>query len=186
MLTGADGNSFPVNAAELTASVSFFSENSAEFALASLSEKGVNMLLLRIELSKIAAQPGLFDEAILARLREVLKSAEKKRIGVVLSIDAENPVAASELFISAAEHTARRVKDCAGLVGFAVPRGASAEFLSELGARFEKKHPTLLFFLPPQEKSKEAQMGRTAGDCHAPFVSPEFWPEAWLWEKRKA
>lgn len=175
-LIDAGGNALSVAPAQMrVGDLSAFSEDD----IAALSAEGINLALLRIALDTIAPAPDSFNEAALARLREILKAAEEKRIGAVLSIEPAN-----ELFISAAEHAARRLKDCAALIGFAVPEGADREFLSELAARFEKKHPTLLFFVSPQAKSAaeqpKLQSGESKATCPAPFVSSEFWPQAWL------
>lgn len=176
-LIDAGGNALSVAPAQMrVGDLSAFSEDD----IAALSAEGINLALLRIGLDTIAPAPDSFNEAALARLREILKAAEEKRIGAVLSIEP----AANGLFISAAEHAARRLKDCAALIGFAVSEGAGREFLSELATRFEKKHPTLLFFVSPQAKSAaeqpKPQSSESKATCPAPFVSSEFWPQAWL------
>ena len=187
ILAGAGGKEFPAVPAQMR--LEDFSAGVAEANIATLAAEGANLILLRLNLSQIALKPASFNEAALSRLREILKTAEERSAGAVLSIederDAASPSAQADL-ISAAEHTARRLKDCASLIGFAVPEGAGQEFLLELEARFEKKHPTLLFFVPPQA-TKEAEGGEKDSvekqACRPPFVSPMLWPRAWALEK---
>ena len=181
VLVDAEGNALAVRSAQMQAEYLF--DNATEGAIAALALEGANFLLLRVRLAEIAPAPDTFNEAALARLRELLKKTEEKRVAVVLSIESEeNPAVAGSLFIDAAEHAARRVKDCSSLIGFAVPQWAGGDFLLEMAARLEKKHPTLLFFIPPNSKSGEAwkRGGESGKDQHTPFVAPDFWPCNWL------
>lgn len=172
-LGDAEGNALVASPAQLL--IDDLSAGVAESDMAALAGKGANLILLRISLEKIALPPDSYNEAALARLREILKSAEEKRVAAVLSIEDDSRGASPDLLVGAAEHSARRLKDCASLIGLAMPNWAGEGFLLELAARLGRKHPTLLFFVPPGKEG-----GESAGSCRAPFVSPEFYPKAWL------
>lgn len=74
--------------------------------------------------SKIEMEPGSYNEDLLAKLRDYLKSLEENgRFAFIV------PVADSKIedadqadsFVSAMVHAARRIKDAESVVGFAIP-----------------------------------------------------------------
>ena len=78
------------------------------------------------------------------QLRDELKSLEEKNEFVFIE-----PVfdknASVEQFTAAMKHTARRIKDCVSVIGFALPKEAEAQkdfFIEELSA----KHQQYCFF----------------------------------------
>ena len=179
-LTDAEGNAVVASPAQLR--IDDFAAGLAEAGMAALAEKGANLILMRLSLDMIAPESDAFNEAALSRLREVLKKAEEKRVAAVIAMECAGeakPSDASEPFIGAAEHTARRLKDCSSLIGFAAPQWADDNFLLSLAARLEKKHPTLLVFIPPGGGG-QAQGDESAKLRRPPFVSPEFYPQGWL------
>lgn len=122
-------------------------------SLRDLKEKGVNLLALEVDRAHVEPEPERYDEAFLAGLRLFLKSAEADGFAAVFSFA---PAAGSPLdkvepsFVEAAAHMARRVKDCACVLGFLLPDGCGREFALGFAARFAKKHPAFVFFLRPR------------------------------------
>lgn len=182
VLTDAEGSAIVSSPARLR--IEDFSAGVAEADVSALAAKGANLILFCVALDTIMPAPDSFNEAALARLREVLKKAEEKRVAAVLAIESRSEGAANELFISAAEHAARRLKDCASLIGFAAPQEADEGFLLQIEARLKKKHPTQLIFIPPRGNGNacgdEAQGIKGEKLQRLPFVSQEFYPQVWL------
>ena len=176
LLVDAEGKAVVARPAQLR--IGDFAAGLAEADLNALAASGASLVLLRLSLGAIATSPDAFNEAALARLREILKKMEEKRVAAVICL--ESPAAQDELFAGAAEHAARRLKDCASLLGFAAPQCAGDAFLLSLAARLEKKHPTLLIFIPPCSKDGAEQAQGSESLRRPPFVAPEFWPEGWL------
>ena len=181
VLTDAEGNAVAARPARLA--IEDFSAGVAEADVSELAASGANLILLCVSLGAIAPSPDSFNEVALARLREILKKAEEARVAAVLSIEDERDGAIPDMrdyLAGAAEHAARRLKDCAGLMGFAAPQWADETLLLELEARLKKKHPTLLVFIPPRGNCGEAQGAKGGELSRHPFVPPEFYPEGWL------
>lgn len=87
-----------------------------------------------------------YNEAFLAGLRSWLKSLEEKRsFAFIVPVADKVPSsdAEKERFIASFSHCARRIKDCAHVIGFAVPEEADPMlFMQELSA----KHSHYIFF----------------------------------------
>ena len=90
-----------------------------------------------------------YNEEFLAGFRDFLKVLdEKKQFVFIVPVADKVPATAEEkeAFVASMKHCARRVKDCASVVGFAVPSEEtgvdSSFFMSELSA----KHAHYIFF----------------------------------------
>lgn len=117
-----------------------------------------NFLIVKIYHSQVEPESGQYNEAFLAGLRDFLKAAESQSVAAVISF---SPGKEGEIFavpdspekqddyIEAAAHTARRLKDCAGILGFLLPPGGGENFKLKFAGRFSKKHPHFIFFLHP-------------------------------------
>ena len=101
---------------------------------------------------------GVYNEELLANLRDFIKKGEEKSGFCFIVPRTKKAVADSEaadFYIAAMVHSARRIKDCVNVIGFAVPE----EFLTldadfsenSLTMRFidemNKKHGHYLYFL---------------------------------------
>ncbi len=172
------GTAVPAKPAQIQVKSLF--EGAAEAKIAALAEEGFNLFLLRVSLLEIASDYNSFNEAFLARLREILKSAEKNNIGAVIQIlpDENAPHSDAELLLSSIEHTARRLKDCSALLGFTLAAEAGSEFHAEAAIRLKKKHPSLIFFIEPSLKGDPSP----PFDYSEPFIGPALWPRAWVLE----
>lgn len=82
-------------------------------------------LLLSLSYHKIEADKESYNEAFLAAFRDYLKLIEQRSIYVVIAPRFENNIidaSVVEKFIAAIKHTARRIKDCKSVIGFAIPK----------------------------------------------------------------
>ena len=95
--------------------------------------------------SEVEAAAEEYDEAFLASLRDELKSLEETSSFVFIEpqIDKDAPI---DQFIAAMKHTARRIKDCTSVAGFAIPvqmtRDEAAAYIEELS----QKHAHYVYF----------------------------------------
>lgn len=109
---------------------------------------------LSVNYSSIASAPEEYNEAFLAKLRDLLKLMEEKSLFAFIQ-----PVAPSECFASsdsvqaftaAYKHMARRVKDCESLIGLEIPENLTAMengafFTDDFGAELTQKHDQYVF-----------------------------------------
>ena len=72
----------------------------------------------------VEIQQGVYNEELLASLRESLKKLEENKKFAFIIPTSRKELADADLasdFIAAMVHLARRIKDCASVIGFAVP-----------------------------------------------------------------
>lgn len=108
-------------------------------------------MAVRVRWSDVEPEEGAYNESFLADLRNELKSLEARGAFVLVEPVCDKREDAEPL-IAAMKHTARRIKDCAAVVGFAVPEellGSADEYIAELGA----KHAHYCFFCKKPLKS---------------------------------
>lgn len=114
--------------------------------------------LLEIPQSKVESEPEVYDEAFLAGLRDCLKALEEKNVfAVVKVIPKSAEIAGGDLqndavcnYVACCKHTARRIKDCTSVTGFAIPdeycggvEAKAAYYIDEL----YPKHKQYIFFV---------------------------------------
>ena len=97
-----------------------------------------------VKWSEVETSPESYDEAFLANLRDELKKLEDEKKFVVIEpvVDKDDGF---EPFTAAMCHTARRIKDCVSVIGFAVPENFvnnAVSYMEELS----KKHLHYCFF----------------------------------------
>lgn len=110
----------------------------AELIQKAAAEKG-SLLAIEVPWSIVELPDGSYNESVLAFLRDFLKDAEAAGIFafIIPSADEDSGLCSlmkngvlsaeqSERFTQAMSHTARRIKDCVSVIGFAVP----SEFIS--------------------------------------------------------
>lgn len=101
-------------------------------------------MALPVKWSDVEHENEVYDEEYLAKLREKLKSLEEKKVFVFIE-PVFDKKAGAEQFTSAMKHTARRIKDCVSVIGFALPEEVIQDaefFIEELSA----KHAQYCFF----------------------------------------
>lgn len=114
-------------------------------------ESGKNYRL-SVALSDISFGTEKYNEAFLASLREKIKAADSARF--VIAPTAENALSSTDdaLEMTAAfKHCARRIKDCANVSGFEIPRVFSdleraAELEENFARELAEKHPNYVFY----------------------------------------
>ncbi|MBR1722471.1 MAG: 23S rRNA (adenine(2030)-N(6))-methyltransferase RlmJ [Treponema sp.] len=97
-----------------------------------------------VKWSEVEAGAEEYNEDYLAKLREDLKSKEEKKEFVFIEPVFDKD-AGFEQFTAAMKHTARRIKDCVSVIGFAIPDAVVAQkdyYIEELSA----KHGHYCFF----------------------------------------
>ena len=97
-----------------------------------------------VKWSDVEACAGEYNEDYLAKLRDELKSKEEKKEFVFIEpiFDKDSDF---EQFTAAMKHTARRIKDCLSVIGFAIPEAVVSKkdsYIEELSA----KHGHYCFF----------------------------------------
>lgn len=101
-----------------------------------------------VKWSEVEGAPEEYNEDFLAKLRDELKSLEEKNEFVFIEPLFDKSAGEKinvEQFTAAMKHTARRIKDCVSVIGFAIP----AEIESEKDfyiAEISQKHQQYCFF----------------------------------------
>lgn len=114
-----------------------FKISSEEF---SLSEKNIKS----IKWSQVEGGAEEYNEEFLASLRDELKVLEEKGEFVLIEPEFDKD-AGIDQFTAAMKHTARRIKDCVSVIGFAIPAAVEESkdtYIEELSA----KHAQYCFF----------------------------------------
>lgn len=118
-----------------------FKVSGEEFPVSSKNIKSVKW-------NEVEGAPEEYNEEFLAQLRDELKSLEEKEEFVFIEpvFDKtglnENSI---EQFTAAMKHTARRIKDCISVIGFAIPAEVETKkdfYIAELS----QKHQQYCFF----------------------------------------
>lgn len=118
-----------------------FKVSGEEFPVSSKNIKSVKW-------NEVEGAPEEYNEKFLAQLRDELKSLEEKKEFVFIEpvFDKiglnENSI---EQFTAAMKHTARRIKDCISVIGFAIPAEVETKkdfYIAELS----QKHQQYCFF----------------------------------------
>jgi hypothetical protein len=113
----------------------------------------------------VEASPEVYNEAVLASLHDFLKEIEPAGLHAVIvpqPDDDSSPVPlihygklvpdAAALFTAAMKHTARRIKDCRSVMGFAIPKELLLEGLGGISPaavymkELSEKHEQYVFF----------------------------------------
>ena len=89
-----------------------------------------------VKWSDVEGAPEEYNEEFLASLRNELKEKEENGEFAVIVPVVDKEGCAGDALVAAMKHTARRIKDCVSVVGFAVPAGIDeANFIGELSPK---------------------------------------------------
>lgn len=116
-------------------------------------DKGTRFGAVKVLWQDVETEKGQYNEAYLAALRDSLKTLEQGNIDAIIVPVTEGLAGADEehsfeQFIDDMTHTARRIKDCASVLGFAIPdemaqdEKAVGMFIDALNV----KHPQYVYF----------------------------------------
>ncbi|MCR5289975.1 MAG: hypothetical protein K6E51_08300 [Treponema sp.] len=106
---------------------------------------GKKPIVLQCAWTAVESEPEVYDESYLADLRTYLKELEDTGCYAVIEPMVDNALSGDEeRFVAAMKHTARRIKDCKSVVGFAIPQAVQnvSMYLDELS----QKHEQYVFF----------------------------------------
>lgn len=118
-----------------------------------------------INWSVIELDDEVYNEELLAQLRDNLKKLDEKNHFVIINPIADKQISSyddADLFINACNHMARRIKDCESVIGLELPdqifaQEAAADFMDTLS----KKHANYVFFANNSNESKVKQLADT-------------------------
>jgi hypothetical protein len=108
---------------------------------------------------KIEISEAVYDEEFLAAFRNFLKNLEAFAVYAVIVPETAKAVdgSAAERYTAAMVHTARRIKDCGSVIGFALPEALSDD--AAAGAAFidamKAKHAQYVYFSEKDTGSKQ-------------------------------
>ena len=111
------------------------------------SPEARKLLCIEVNWSDIGLDEDSYDEAFLAELRDALKNLEEKNVFAFIKPVCGSASFNAESFTASCKHCARRIKDAASVIGFAIPAEFTAPpdvelFIEELSA----KHAHYVFF----------------------------------------
>lgn len=108
-----------------------------------------DVVAVRVLCSEVELSPAVFNEEYLAHLRDFLKTMETEEVDAIIVPITDN-IAVGDVggFAAAMVHTARRIKDCASVVGFALPDAVAsdAQSVSDFIEAMSAKHPQYVYF----------------------------------------
>lgn len=105
-------------------------------------------MLVPVKWNDVEGDEEVYDEQYLAKLRDELKALEEKGQFVVLEPVYDKKGAIPGQFINAMKHTARRIKDCVSVIGFAIPSEIvdDADVVSFYLEKLSEKHAQYVYF----------------------------------------
>jgi len=112
-------------------------------------EKAVTAAMIKsVKWNDVEGDEEVYDEQYLAKLRDELKAVEEKGEFVFIEPVYDKKGAIPGQFINAMKHTARRVKDCASVIGFAIPAEIAddADVVQVYVEKISEKHPQYVYF----------------------------------------
>lgn len=115
-----------------------------------------------INWSAIELEDEVYNEELLAQLRDNLKKLDENYHFVIINPIADKQISSyddADLFINACNHMARRIKDCESVIGLELPdqifaQEAAADFMDTLS----KKHANYVYFANKSNESKVKQL----------------------------
>ncbi|MCK9169600.1 MAG: hypothetical protein M0P01_04225 [Treponema sp.] len=124
------------------------------------ADRDTVLLGICIAWSVIEISEGIYNEEFLAELRDFLKKIEQQGIYAVIIPETNGTVTGRSFasYTAAMVHTARRIKDCESVAGFALPAelagddSAVSSFIDEMAV----KHAHYVYFSP--EKTHSGQL----------------------------
>lgn len=93
-----------------------------------------SLKVIELSWSKIELEEESYNEEFLAELRDQLKALDDQNKFAILVPVADKKLESAEdfeLFINAFNHTARRIKDCVSVTGYALPKELVSKGIAE-------------------------------------------------------
>lgn len=140
-----EGKPFPIeNAISIEASSCIGDKN--------ITIKEGDLFFIDTPWSSIGKDESSYNEEFLAKLRDFLKKLEELKAFAFIDPKADSPVASQdekEAYTASCKHCARRIKDCANLIGFSIPKEVDQDFFME---ELRQKHAHYIFFTRENNK----------------------------------
>ena len=121
------------------------SSESAEAEAQRFSEKGGKIFAVYVPYLAVEISENTYDEMYLAALRVFLKSIETYGAHAIV-VPVSDGTCGEERLTQAMCHTARRIKDCASVIGFAIPEAMDESDAAAFTGAMSKKHAHYVYF----------------------------------------
>lgn len=118
-------------------------------------EDGSKAIRINVPWSLVGMDEENYNEEFLASFRDFLKDFEERKLFAFL-VPIADVVPSSheekEMFVQSMKHCARRIKDCASVIGFAIPDEVDSEYFVE---ELSHKHKQYLYFSKNEDLLKD-------------------------------
>ena len=118
---------------------------SAEAEAQRFSQDRGKILAVYVPLRTAEISENTYDEMYLAALRVFLKSIETYGAHAIV-VPVSDGTCGEERLTQAMCHTARRIKDCASVIGFAIPEAMDESDAAAFTGAMSKKHAHYVYF----------------------------------------
>lgn len=104
-------------------------------------------MIFPVKWSEVEGAEEEYNEEFLAELRERLKKLEENNKFVFIEPVYDKKATPGQ-FNNAMKHTARRIKDCKSVIGFALPQEVAedSDVLADFFEKITEKHPQYVYF----------------------------------------
>jgi len=121
------------------------SSESAEAEAQRFSQDGDKILAVYVPHRAVEISKNTYDEMYLAALRVFLKSIEAYGAHAIV-VPVSDGACGAERLTQAMRHTARRIKDCASVIGFAIPDAMDENDAAAFTGAMSEKHAHYVYF----------------------------------------
>ncbi len=138
----------------------FKSENNKLFKMDGSAVEITAAMLKSVSWNDVEGAEEVYNEQYLSQLRDELKAIEEKGGFVVVAPVYNKKGAIPGQFINAMKHTARRIKDCKSVIGFAIPDEIAddGEVVDFYTATLSEKHEQYVYFSKKPLKEEIVQL----------------------------
>lgn len=125
----------------------FESNNHRLFKISGEEVAVTKEMAIPVKWSEVEGNEEEYNEEFLSKLREELKSLEEQKKFVFIEPVYDKKATPGQ-FNNAMKHTSRRIKDCANVIGFALPKEVceDVDVLNDFFEKISEKHPHYVYF----------------------------------------
>ena len=142
--TGAEADTgalIPFDSGVLSGASSEIAETEAQ----RFSDNSGKILAVYVPHRAVEISENMYDEMYLAALRVFLKSIEAYGAHAIV-VPVSDGACGAERLTQAMRHTARRIKDCASVIGFAIPDAMDENDAAAFTGAMSEKHAHYVYF----------------------------------------
>lgn len=138
----------------------FKSENNRLFKMDGTEVAVTASMLKNVSWNDVEGAEEVYNEQYLSQLRDELKAVEEKGEFVVVNPVYDKKGAIPGQFINAMKHTARRIKDCKSVIGFAIPDeiAGDSDVVDFYIEKMSEKHEQYVYFSKKPLKEDVVQL----------------------------